>query len=211
MRLIFEPNNNTYTYASHIAVSLVNLSKQLSDSFEITSSNDTTYPSISTSLYSSSSTSSSSASLPSSSSTSLINNIKNEAQSQQRQSTLPTASASASLTQSGSILYSSTVANVLSKTSSPTSSSNHVLQDAQLSDNLSISSIHQPNDHKISEIEYYSDYDPYLGVRIALSLLAIIILFAIFLTYKSHCNAKRAKRILAYQNSSRRRATSIYE
>ncbi|XP_074601485.1 uncharacterized protein LOC141855371 [Brevipalpus obovatus] len=61
--------------------------------------------------------------------------------------------------------------------------------------------------------EYYADYDPMLGVRIGVSLLAIILFFAFFLTYKGHCNAKRAKRILAYTNSesARRRATSICE
>ncbi|XP_015789606.1 serum response factor homolog B [Tetranychus urticae] len=51
--------------------------------------------------------------------------------------------------------------------------------------------------------DYYSDYDPMMGIRIAISLLGIIVLFAIFVVYKSHCNAKKAKRLLPYRGSTR--------
>ncbi|XP_053212307.1 uncharacterized protein LOC128395845 [Panonychus citri] len=51
--------------------------------------------------------------------------------------------------------------------------------------------------------DYYSDYDPMMGIRIAISLLGIIVLFAIFVVYKSHCNAKKAKRLLPYRGSNR--------
>lgn len=54
--------------------------------------------------------------------------------------------------------------------------------------------------------EYYSDYDPMMGIRIATSLLIFITVFALFLIYKSHCNARKAKRILhvGRKDSSRR-------
>lgn len=43
---------------------------------------------------------------------------------------------------------------------------------------------------------YYSDYDPLLGLRIAASLAGLMVLFFLFLIYKIHCNAKKAKQIL---------------
>lgn len=56
---------------------------------------------------------------------------------------------------------------------------------------------------------YYSDYDPVVGVRIAISLSVIILLFALFIIYKSYCNAKRTKRFLEMsirRTSSRRKS-----
>jgi hypothetical protein len=51
--------------------------------------------------------------------------------------------------------------------------------------------------------DYYSDYDPMIGIRIAISLGALITLFAIFILYKTKCNARKTKRL--FQASARNR------
>ncbi|KAH9425591.1 hypothetical protein DERP_004805 [Dermatophagoides pteronyssinus] len=52
------------------------------------------------------------------------------------------------------------------------------------------------------EREYYKDYDPMVGYRIALSLGIIILIFIIFVLYKTHCQNKKNRRLLmnAQQN-----------
>ena len=47
------------------------------------------------------------------------------------------------------------------------------------------------------ERRYYRDYDPMVGYRIALSLGIIILLFTIFILYKTHCRAKKNRRLIA--------------
>jgi hypothetical protein len=51
--------------------------------------------------------------------------------------------------------------------------------------------------------DYYSDYDLMIGIRIAISLGALITLFAIFILYKTKCNARKTKRL--FQASLRNR------
>ena len=43
--------------------------------------------------------------------------------------------------------------------------------------------------------DYYSDYDPMVGIRIAISLGVLITLFTFFIFYKTKCNARRTKRM----------------
>ncbi|KAH9511838.1 hypothetical protein DERF_010265 [Dermatophagoides farinae] len=52
------------------------------------------------------------------------------------------------------------------------------------------------------EREYYKDYDPMVGYRIALSLGLLILIFIIFVLYKTHCQSKKNRRLLmnAQQN-----------
>jgi hypothetical protein len=44
-----------------------------------------------------------------------------------------------------------------------------------------------------TRLQYYSDYDVMMGVRVAVSLSTIISLFALFITYKSYCNARKQR------------------
>lgn len=44
-----------------------------------------------------------------------------------------------------------------------------------------------------NRLQYYSDYDVMMGIRIAISLSSIISLFALFITYKSYCNARKQR------------------
>lgn len=46
------------------------------------------------------------------------------------------------------------------------------------------------------ERNYYRDYDPMVGYRIALSLGLLILLFTIFILYKTHCRAKKNRKLI---------------
>lgn len=59
--------------------------------------------------------------------------------------------------------------------------------------------------------EYYSDYDPMIGIRIAIALGILITLFAIFLLYKTQCSAKRNQRLIQASLRSRDRGFSNIE
>lgn len=50
-----------------------------------------------------------------------------------------------------------------------------------------------PADISQNRLHYYADYDVMMGIRIAISLSSIISLFALFITYKSYCNARRQR------------------
>lgn len=52
--------------------------------------------------------------------------------------------------------------------------------------------------------DYYADYDPMVGIRIAISLGVLITLFTIFILYKTQCNARKTRRL--FQASTRTRA-----
>lgn len=52
-------------------------------------------------------------------------------------------------------------------------------------------------------IDYYSDYDPMVGIRIGISLGALVTLFTIFILYKTKCNARKTRRL--FQASLRTR------
>ena len=47
-----------------------------------------------------------------------------------------------------------------------------------------------------AELEYYSDYSPAVGYRIAVSLGILVLLFAIFVLYKTHCHQKKIRRLV---------------
>lgn len=69
------------------------------------------------------------------------------------------------------------------------------------------------NERNISSFEstpdpfhgYYDDYDPMLGIRIAITLSILISMFTFYLIYKSYCNMKRAKLLLRMDTLSRER------
>ena len=46
------------------------------------------------------------------------------------------------------------------------------------------------------ELEYYKDYDPLVGYRIAISLGILILLFTVFVLYKTHCHQQRNRRLV---------------
>ncbi|KAF7493818.1 hypothetical protein SSS_01876 [Sarcoptes scabiei] len=46
------------------------------------------------------------------------------------------------------------------------------------------------------EREYYKDYDPMVGIRIGFSLGLLILMFILFVLYKTHCQTKKNRRYL---------------
>ena len=55
--------------------------------------------------------------------------------------------------------------------------------------------------------DYYADYDPMVGIRIAISLGLLITLFTIFILYKTQCNARKTRRL--FQASTRTRGHGL--
>lgn len=45
-----------------------------------------------------------------------------------------------------------------------------------------------------AELAYYADYDPVIGYRIAVTLGILILLFIIFVLYKTHCQQQKNRR-----------------
>ena len=58
-------------------------------------------------------------------------------------------------------------------------------------------SLDPAEEKRLYEEDYYSDYDPSVGARIALTLGVLILLFTLFVIYKSHCHVRKAKRLVA--------------
>ncbi|KAH9410278.1 hypothetical protein TYRP_010036 [Tyrophagus putrescentiae] len=46
-----------------------------------------------------------------------------------------------------------------------------------------------------AELAYYADYDPVIGYRIAVTLGILILLFIIFVLYKTHCHQQKNRRL----------------
>lgn len=46
------------------------------------------------------------------------------------------------------------------------------------------------------ELAYYADYDPVIGYRIAVTLGILILLFIIFVLYKTHCHQKKNRQLV---------------
>ena len=61
------------------------------------------------------------------------------------------------------------------------------------------------------QFDYYADYDPMVGIRIAISLGVLITLFTIFILYKTQCNARRTKRILSASLKARDHGLDNFE
>lgn len=59
------------------------------------------------------------------------------------------------------------------------------------------------------ELHYYADYDPLVGYRIAVTLGLLILLFIIFVLYKTHCHAKRNQKLI--QNASAAAVSAMQE
>lgn len=59
------------------------------------------------------------------------------------------------------------------------------------------------------ELDYYADYDPLVGYRIAVTLGLLILLFIIFVLYKTHCHAKRNEKLI--QNASAAAVSAMQE
>jgi hypothetical protein len=80
---------------------------------------------------------------------------------------------------------------------------------------INVTSAQSDADHNAHNYNsYYLDYDPMMGARIAVSLAGLILLFALFLIYKSHCNSRKAKRMLNYRAShviKKRSSTDLCE
>lgn len=47
-----------------------------------------------------------------------------------------------------------------------------------------------------AELAYYADYDPVIGYRIAVTLGILILLFIIFVLYKTHCHQKKNRQLV---------------
>jgi len=60
-----------------------------------------------------------------------------------------------------------------------------------------------------AEIEYYSDYDPVIGYRIAISLGILILLFTVFVLYKTHCHQQKNRRLVAQNSNAQSNSAQI--
>ena len=57
-------------------------------------------------------------------------------------------------------------------------------------------SFYHDRTRSITELEYYSDYDPMVGYRIAITLGLLILFFTLFVMYKTHCHRQKNKRLV---------------